>query len=78
MRFLADIGKDEVAHDIVARAEATYGVAAHDYVLSGRQNPDADLHANLDAMKVISHNYGGVMGALDMGPPGQRSKPARN
>ncbi|GAA0431666.1 hypothetical protein [Actinoplanes campanulatus] len=67
VRFLADIGKDEGAHEIVARAEAGYGAAAYDYVLSGRQNPDADVHANLDAMKVISQNYGGVMGALDLG-----------
>ncbi|SFF42052.1 hypothetical protein SAMN05421541_11084 [Actinoplanes philippinensis] len=67
VRFLADIGKEEAAHDIVARAEAGYGAAAYDYVLSGRQNPDADLRANLDAMKVISQNYGGVMGALDLG-----------
>ncbi|MEV0898572.1 hypothetical protein [Actinoplanes sp. NPDC049802] len=67
VRFLADIGKDEAAHDIVARAEAGYGAAAYDNVLSGRQNPEADVRANLDAMKVISQNYGGVMGALDMG-----------
>ena len=67
VRFLADIGKDEGAHEIVARAEAGYGAAAYDQVLSGRQNLDADVRANLDAMKVISQNYGGVMGALDMG-----------
>lgn len=67
VRFLADIGKDEAAHDIVARAEAAYGATANDHVLSGRQNPDADLRANLDAMKVISQNYGEVMGALDVG-----------
>jgi hypothetical protein len=67
VRFLADLGKDEAARDIVARAEAGYGAAAYDYVLSGRQNPDADLRANLDAMKVVSQNYGGVMGALDLG-----------
>ncbi|MEU8655651.1 hypothetical protein [Actinoplanes philippinensis] len=67
VRFLADIGKDEAAHDIVARAEAGYGAAAYDYVLSGRQHPGAELSDNLNAMKVVSQNYGGVMGALDMG-----------
>ncbi|WP_430780130.1 hypothetical protein [Actinoplanes sp. G11-F43] len=67
VRFLADLGKDETSHGIVARAEAGYGAAAYDYVLSGRQNPDADLDANLNALAVVSQNYGSVMGALDVG-----------
>jgi hypothetical protein len=67
VRFLADLGKDEGTHETMAKAEAAYGAAAYDHILSGRQNPDADMRANLDAMKVVSQNYGSVMGALDLG-----------
>jgi hypothetical protein len=67
VRFLADLGKDEASHEQMARAEAAYGTAAYDHILSGRQNPDADMRGHLEAMKVVSQNYGSVMGALDLG-----------
>jgi hypothetical protein len=66
-RFLADIGKDEGAHQTVANAEAVYTAAQYDQILSGRQNPNDDINGNLRAMEVVSHNYGSVLGALDFG-----------
>ncbi|MFI5496160.1 hypothetical protein [Actinoplanes sp. NPDC051859] len=66
-RFIADLGKDEGAHRSVATAEAIYAAGMYDHVLSGRQNPNDDLDANLRSMENISHNYGSVLGALDLG-----------
>jgi hypothetical protein len=66
-RLLADLGKDESAHATLTRAEAAYGAAAPQHILSGQQHPGADIRANLDAMQVVSGNYGSVMGALDLG-----------
>ncbi|MDI6097235.1 hypothetical protein QLQ12_01250 [Actinoplanes sp. NEAU-A12] len=66
-RFLADIGKDEGAHQTVANAEAVYAAAKYDEILSGRQNPNDDINGNLRAMEVVAHNYGSVLGALDFG-----------
>ncbi|WP_328460187.1 hypothetical protein OHA21_29150 [Actinoplanes sp. NBC_00393] len=66
-RFLADIGKDPGAHSTIAVAEAGYAAGMHDHILSGRQNPADDLRGNLDAIQVVSHNYGNVMGAVDFG-----------
>ncbi|MBO3742446.1 hypothetical protein [Actinoplanes flavus] len=66
-RFLADLGKDQGAHQTIASAEAVYAAGMYDQILSGRQNPDADLRANLDAMRVVSHNYGSVLGTIDFG-----------
>jgi hypothetical protein len=62
LRFVADIGKDEGAHATLATAEAGYAAGMHENILSGRQNPADDIRGNLDAMRVVSHNYGNVMG----------------
>jgi hypothetical protein len=67
VRFLADLGKDQQAHDTIANAEAVYAAGAYDDILSGRQDPHDDLNANLRSMNVVSHNYGSVLGALDFG-----------
>ena len=67
LRFLADLGKDETAQQTVAAAEAVYAAGMYDHILSGRQNPDADLQGNLNAMQVVSHNYGSVLGNRDYG-----------
>ncbi|GAA0479672.1 hypothetical protein Aca07nite_87440 [Actinoplanes capillaceus] len=66
-RFLADIGKDEGAHQTVANAEAVYAAAKYDEILSGRQNPNDDINGNLRSMEVVSRNYGSVLGAIDFG-----------
>ncbi|WP_433796347.1 hypothetical protein [Actinoplanes sp. CA-252034] len=66
-RFLADIGKDQGAHQTIANAEAVYAAARYDEILSGRQNPNDDINGNLRSMEVVSRNYGSVLGAIDFG-----------
>ncbi|WP_045739773.1 DUF6571 family protein [Actinoplanes rectilineatus] len=66
-RFLADVGKDETAHAAIADAQAIYTEQRYQYILSGQQNPDADIYANLDAMSAESHKYGAVLGTIDYG-----------
>ncbi|AEV83135.1 hypothetical protein ACWT_2114 [Actinoplanes sp. SE50] len=67
VRFLADLGKDPGAHNTIADAEAAYALGSYDDILSGRQNPHADMTDHLNAMEHVSHNYGSVLGALDHG-----------
>ncbi|SDS51015.1 DUF6571 family protein [Actinoplanes derwentensis] len=67
LRFLADLGKDQGAHGTITAAEAVYAAGTYDNILAGRLNPDADIHANVDAMQVISHRHGSVLGAVDFG-----------
>ena len=66
-RFLADIGRDETAHGIVANAQAVYTASSYDEILSGRRDPADDIDGKLRAMGVVSQQYGSVMGALDYG-----------
>jgi hypothetical protein len=70
VRFLADLGKDQGAHDTIAKAEAAYAAGSYDNVLSGRQNPHDDINGSLRAMENVSHNYGSVLGALNHGAAG--------
>jgi hypothetical protein len=67
VRFLADLGKDEAAHNTIAQAEAAYAAGSYDNILSGKQNPNDDINGQLRAMENVSHNYGSVLGALDFG-----------
>ncbi|GLY00650.1 DUF6571 family protein [Actinoplanes sp. NBRC 101535] len=67
VRFLAEIGKDETAHNTVATAEAVYTAGSYDDILSGRRNPTDDMNGHLRSMDVVSHDYGSVVGALDFG-----------
>ncbi|WP_229831378.1 hypothetical protein [Actinoplanes ianthinogenes] len=67
VKLLADLGRDQGAHDTIAKAEAAYAAGSYDNILSGQQNPHDDINGNLRAMENVSHNYGSVMGALDHG-----------
>ncbi|GAA1643327.1 hypothetical protein [Actinoplanes couchii] len=66
-RFLADLGKDEKAHEAIGKAESLYTAAMYDQILAGQVDPGNTLRGDLDAMKVVSHNHGSVMGVIDHG-----------
>ncbi|MEU8656579.1 hypothetical protein [Actinoplanes philippinensis] len=68
VRFLADLGKDAGAHQTIAMAEAAYATGSYHEILSGGQDPGAGIDDKiLRSMGVVSHTYGGVMGAVDFG-----------
>lgn len=62
--FLADLGKDDTAHDIVVAAEHTYSAAAYDHYMS-----DPNLTPEQRALQAerVANPTGSVLGALDFG-----------
>jgi hypothetical protein len=66
-RFLAHVGKDEGAHDTIAKAEAAYATAAYDYYLNGPGSVGDDLNAKLRSAQNVADTYGAVTGSIDFG-----------
>lgn len=68
IRLLADLGKDESAHDTLVGAQTAYAAAAYHHYLSGEANLRNDsLQERIIAAEGVARSYGAVAGALDVG-----------
>lgn len=64
LRLLADLGKDQQAHQIVHTAEVVFAVQNYRFYLS---ELDMSIEQRVIAAEQVAHQYGAVTGALDYG-----------
>jgi hypothetical protein len=68
VRFLADLGKSQPAHETVLAAQTAYAATAYHYYLSGEADLQPDgLRERLTAAEGVARAYGAVAGAVDVG-----------